>query len=122
MDTKDIICILLSLLGLAYICDADCIWYGQCGYNTGIAKDKKLNCKYSGPPKPFSTQLGVEKFKENCPNLYTGPNVTTCCSDDQMFDAERSGGISTPGLTAMPQLLSQLHEPLVLFNLRSKAG
>ncbi|KAH9496657.1 NPC intracellular cholesterol transporter 1 [Bulinus truncatus] len=66
-------------------CAADCVWYGQCGHNTGIAMDKKINCKYSGPPKPFSTQLGVDKFKENCPNLYTGPNVTTCCSDGQIL-------------------------------------
>ncbi|KAK0066303.1 Niemann-Pick C1 protein [Biomphalaria pfeifferi] len=87
MDTRSTMNIffVLCLLGLASNCTGDCIWYGQCGFNTGIAKEKKLNCKYDGPPKPFSTPEGLQKFKDNCPSLYTGPNVKTCCSDDQMF-------------------------------------
>ncbi|XP_059177253.1 NPC intracellular cholesterol transporter 1-like isoform X2 [Physella acuta] len=74
----------LCLLGIFALCQADCIWYGQCGDNPKVPGDKKINCPYSGPPKPFATQEGRDLFATNCPGLYTGPGVETCCSDAQI--------------------------------------
>ncbi|KAK0066341.1 Niemann-Pick C1 protein-like isoform X2 [Biomphalaria pfeifferi] len=94
-----IILALVSLFALFDDCVGDCVWYGQCGYQ-GFGH--KLNCKYTGPPKPFSTLEGLQKFKEYCPSLYTGSNVRTCCSDDQMLTLDTQMGFSRQLLQQCP--------------------
>ncbi|KAK7091360.1 NPC intracellular cholesterol transporter 1-like [Littorina saxatilis] len=63
--------------------DGHCIWYGQCGTDAGTKKI--VNCFYNGTAKPFQTSHALELYKQYCPDLYKGPNTTTCCSDSQML-------------------------------------
>ena len=38
-----------------------CIWYGKC--------TDKLNCNYTGPPKPLTDKPTLALFKDLCPDM-----------------------------------------------------
>jgi len=42
-----------------------CIWYGECGNST--LEGKKLNCNYTGPPKPLPDE-GLELLQVRGPS------------------------------------------------------
>lgn len=43
-----------------------CIWYGECG-NSTVVEEKKLNCNYTGPPKPLPDE-GLELLQVRGPS------------------------------------------------------
>eukprot|EP00079_Xenopus_tropicalis_P016418 XP_004915269.1 PREDICTED: Niemann-Pick C1 protein [Xenopus tropicalis] len=57
-----------------------CVWYGECGNST--LEDKRLNCRYSGPPISLPEE-GHTLLQQLCPSLYYGNN-TVCCDVQQL--------------------------------------
>ena len=56
-----------------------CVWYDTCGWDQDYGPDGGnmvhfLNCHYTGPPKPATTEQ-VELVRELCPHLYTEGEV-----------------------------------------------
>ena len=74
-------------------CNADCIWYDQCGddpdFNDGL---HGLNCLYDGPAKLTQDQEMIQMLKEACPHLLLehgdqgleSNQVALCCAKGQV--------------------------------------
>ncbi|BFZ11392.1 hypothetical protein BsWGS_14432 [Bradybaena similaris] len=86
---------------LMHDCCGDCVWYGLCPLETHVGVGK-LNCLYRGRPKPFQTEKFRTVFAELCPDLYTGPDVETCCHDSQIELMAESLAIPQEALQRCP--------------------
>ncbi|GFR77232.1 niemann-Pick C1 protein, partial [Elysia marginata] len=82
-------------------CTGTCMWYGQCGHQQNH-EDKKLNCIYHGPPKPFKTKTALDAFARDCPSLYKGNETETCCSDPQMLTMDNQISFPRQALQRCP--------------------
>lgn len=89
------------LLAAVTLCTGTCMWYGQCGHQPNH-EDKKLNCIYHGPPKPFKTKTAFNAFAKDCPSLFKGEETETCCSDAQMLTMDNQISFPRQALQRCP--------------------
>ncbi|KAL1279958.1 hypothetical protein QQF64_014558 [Cirrhinus molitorella] len=80
---KQLFCLLWAIILLSqWVHGQHCIWYGECGNSTKV-QEKKLNCNYTGPPKPLPDIEGQDLLQELCPGLVYGENEV-CCDTQQL--------------------------------------
>ncbi|KAJ6662145.1 hypothetical protein lerEdw1_012610 [Lerista edwardsae] len=70
-------CLLGLLPGRVY--SDSCVWYGQCGTDSG---GKRYNCKYNGSALPLPKD-GYDLVQELCPGFFF-ENVSLCCDVSQL--------------------------------------
>ena len=74
-----------------------CVWYDICVWDQDYGPDGGfgvhfLNCHYTGPPKPATTEQ-VELVRELCPHLYTEGEVRAWAAISSQLSNEYSSGL-----------------------------